>query len=614
MAPRNLLYQTAYADDPWWQGGLEGTETARAAALPWDAEVPSNGRRTDYFSSPVQTTGGFGRDGRSPFQERTKLTPQGSGMVHEAASQAYEARRPPSPVQGSSYTHDPLVPDPGPRQRRTTPTGGDPGNPSVQVQRPAGAAYSVPSAPGPPGSQPQGFSPTGQPAKRSLWQRGVDYLNEPAFPRDEYGREKPMTRMQMLGTMLGSAGRAIGSAPAGSPLLSTGLTGAHQGRQEARAYENQRADAATNDWYKRIKGQADLAQARRGDVKVVGNKLVRVAPDGSTEVLQEADPTEKQPSNAFQAAWQRVPPDERTPEKALQLQERIEGARDRITPYQQETLALRRQEVNRPRGTGTAPAGTQLAKALQERNALPPGDPRIADYDRLIASIGRASGSTTGTGTAAAPGYSALTPTQLTRAQDSIVDADEVIAKVSNIEAFGPDLDDLMTTRGSAESNVSAYAERKGLTLQQAAQEFLAKKTALTAATEDLSGAIRNERFGATLTPGEVAAATRNMPDEGDSVTQLRTKLRELKKIATQVANRASRNIEKGVDIRQRPEPADAPPPPPPAGQPAEQRAPQNIPQFQTPADVQAAVAARVLRPGDRFEDANGDIRTVPGG
>lgn len=566
--PLDLLYQGRGRRFPWEEDLYPSVRTTELEAGPPPAAVRRTQPQRPITPTPLSAYG----DRQGTYSAPTlDLTPTPLSPAARDWTRRYN-----SDLGGrGTLDPDPLRSDPGPRGRVTSPTNGQPPPPAMPPGMPQGYGAQPASAPGPPSGQ---ISPTGQPSKGWIG-RAKDYLNEPAFPRDEFGQPKPMSRGNLIGEMLMGAGQAIGTSKAGTGMLMAGLGGATTARNEARAAEEKRVQEASNDWYKRLKGQADLAQAQRGDVKVVGNKLVRVDLAGGVEVLAEGDALATEPSNAFQAAWRALPPEQRTPDKALQLQQQL--SERPVTDYQRQQLelerernALRRQEASRPRGSGSAPAPTQLAKAIEERNALPPGDPRIADYDRLIASIGRASGSTAASGTPLEPGFVPLTTTQLTRAQESIVAADEVLAKVKNIEDFGADLDDLTTTRGQVESAVTSFAERTGLPVTDAAQQFLAKKAQLTSAIEDLSGAIRHERFGAALTSKELAKATQNLPDPGDSITQLRSKLAELKKLARQVANRQAKAIRQGLDVRERPEEPEQPPPPPtgqaaPAGRPA---------------------------------------------
>jgi hypothetical protein len=131
------------------------------------------------------------------------------------------------------------------------------------------------------------------------------------------------------------------------------------------------------------------------------------------------------------------------------------------------------------------------------------------------------------------------------------------------------DLPDLMTTGGAAGATVARWAERLGIPLASAQQQYLEKQRTLRTRMEDLTSTIRLARSGQTLTAAELSSAERYMPAAGDSVTELRVKLKELKKIADKVRRRSVDVVDPKKGIRAERPAREPPPPPPPTGQAA---------------------------------------------
>jgi hypothetical protein len=410
-------------------------------------------------------------------------------------------------------------------------------------------------------------------------------------------RNSGLTRGDLVFDALGNIGRGLSTT--GS--LSTGIALASEGQKELFKDDRRRQGDEEERQYRRLEmayKQKKLEQEAAPQTHVIPAGGILAGPTG--EVLAQAPRAEKVPTS-IEAALFSDNPEIRA--RAEELRDRAAEIKGTPTPLQRQQLELSRKRLeveiakaNRPPGQGAAPAPSTLGKLFQERAALPPGDPRIAQYDRMIETE-TLRGRTGVDATTREPGYLAPPQTAQNKAAEAVSTVDELNERIAGIEAMDADLPDLMTSPAQGMASLTAAAERWGVPVSTAQTQYLEKQRTLATQLEDLTSTIRLARAGQTLTGPELASAEKYLPTGGDSVTTLRTKLKKLKEIAATARRRNVDVLDPKKGIRREPEVAAVRPP----GRTA-------------PADAAGTVQLGAPKPGTTFTDDEGNVWHLKGG
>jgi len=438
---------------------------------------------------------------------------------------------------------------------------------------PPGAGPPMPQAGG--GGQPQPLMPSGA-APNFLGRAGAavgdflggvkDWANAPM-----YDPSKPTSRWDAIAMTLGNVGAGLSQ----TGRIGAGLRMGNQGLMQLRQGEQQRAGDEEEREYRRLTAEAQLARALKpaAGASSETERYIASLPPEQQEAYRrrrlETLVTEGKAPTTIEGALvdPNASPEIRAQAERLWAEKNAPSAKDKAYidhlnatgQHQKAMEEIARINAKRPTGSGTPPAPTTLGKLFQERAALPPGDPRIAMYDKMIETEtvrGRAGVDATTRET----GYLPPPPAAQSKAAEAVSTIDDLNARIAGIEAMDADLPDLMTSPAQGMASLTAAAERWGVPVSTAQTQYLEKQRTLATQLEDLTSTIRLARAGQTLTGPELASAEKYLPTAGDSVTTLRTKLKELKKIAATARRRNVDILDPKKGIRREPEATAQPP------------------------------------------------------
>jgi hypothetical protein len=416
------------------------------------------------------------------------------------------------------------------------------------------------------GGAPQPMAPSGAPpdmlgrdGATDLLGRVKGWLNAEAFPAGQ-----GMSRGMVLAQALANFGAGLSQ----TGRVGTGLEMANKGMWAAREGEQQRVGTDYDREMKRLGLELKRRELEQGTTpRVFGDKAsgyYTMGPDGQPrQVVQPGEAAVKSPTS-IEAAL--LHPDPEIRARAEELRDRAAAIKGTPTPFQQEEHALKLAKLkadiakaNRPGGTGTPPAPPDIQKLIEYRNSLTPGSEewKLADqYLRRKAASGGSGGSVE----APAPeGYLPLSTTARTAAEKELMTLENSIGKFESFEqTFDPAL---QTARSSAGGAVAGLLEWAGVPLDEARQQQLESVTGQRAALGEIAGIIRNDLFGAGLTGPEMKSAETFIPKPGDSATQIKTKMTNLKRIAEDARFRKQELLDKGIKKRDRAAPTATPAP-----------------------------------------------------
>ena len=271
--------------------------------------------------------------------------------------------------------------------------------------------------------------------------------------------------MMAIGQLLSGVG--AGMANGG------GIGGGIQGlnRTLAGIQENERAQMGDEEerQYRRLEMELkrkQLEQKAEPQSHVLSAGGMLVGPDG--KVLARADTAKKDPTS-IEAALFSDNPEVRA--RAEELRDKAAAIKGTPTEHQRQELELSRKrldvemaKLNRPTGSASAPAPTQVEKLIKFRQSLAPDDPNIPAVDAAIkkeTSFAPSSGGTTAADTAAVPGYAPATAAAKNDAAKKIEAADAALTKLNSFAAtFKPEL---QTAASSASTAIGRMLEWAGV-------------------------------------------------------------------------------------------------------------------------------------------------------
>jgi hypothetical protein len=243
-------------------------------------------------------------------------------------------------------------------------------------------------------------------------------------------RNSSLTRGDLLFEGLGNIGRGL--ATTGS--LSTGVALASQGQKELFARDRKQQESEEERQYRRLEmdlKRRALEQKVAPQTHVIGAGGALVGPGG--EVLFEDKGTQKDPTSIEAALFSDKPEIRARAEELRNAAAKIKG---QPTEHQRQTLELSRKRLeveiakaNRPSGSPSAPAPTQVEKLLAARRALPPGHPDIPVFDRAIEKETRFASDTGGATADGAPKFKPL-PADMTGKAAAVTGGVEDVAEI----------------------------------------------------------------------------------------------------------------------------------------------------------------------------------------
>lgn len=226
--------------------------------------------------------------------------------------------------------------------------------------------------------------------------RGVgDWMRTPV-------RDTGLTRSDLVFDALGNIGRGLSTT--GS--LSTGIALASEGQRDLfRSARKERGDDEERQ-YRRLemdlKRQA-LEQKVAPQTHVIGAGGALVGPGG--EELYRARPADKAPTSIEAALFDENP---EIRARAEELRDRAAAIKGTPTEHQRQELELSRKrleveiaKLNRPTGSASAPAPTNIEKLIKFRKSMAPDDPNIPAVEAAIRKESSFAPSSSGGGTTA---------------------------------------------------------------------------------------------------------------------------------------------------------------------------------------------------------------------
>jgi hypothetical protein len=588
-------------DEELTQGGNSGgfgTDPAKRRPGPVDLLSPTSPLRSetalaDAYAAPVS--------GRSSQQQYGSVAPPNPEIIRRAQLASLgaplQAREPPP---GGPMS--PLEP-----RQKVAP---HPMGPDVPMAAPAmtaprslaGAGQAMPQQGG--GGQPQPLLPSGSapPTRPNFLGKARDWLGGEAFPAGQ-GMSRGMVLAQALGN--------FGAGMSRTGRVGPGLEAANQTMMGLREGEQKRAESEEERQYRRLTAEAQLARALKpaAGASSETERYIASLPPEEQEAYRrrrlETLVTEGKAPTTIEGALvdPNASPEIRAQAERLWREKQAPSAKDEAYirhlqntgQHQRAMEEIARIKANRPPGTGPEAAPTTLGKLYREMEALPPDDPRREDYRQMIKTE-TLRGRSGVDAVDREPGYLAPPAAALPKAAEAINTVDDLNARIAGIEAMDTDLPDLMTSPAQGMASLTAAAKRWGVPVSTAQTQYLEKQRTLATQLEDLTSTIRLARAGQTLTGPELASAEKYLPTAGDDVTTLRTKLKELKKIAATARRRNVDILDPKKGIRREPETAAAPP------------------ARTAPADAAGTVQLGAPKPGTTFTDDEGKVWRLKGG
>ena len=388
-------------DEELTQGGNSGgfgTDPAKRRPGPVDLLSPTSAMRSetalaDAYAAPVS--------GRSSQQQYGSVAPPNPDIIRRAQLASLgaplQAREPPAGslgIQAGEWANGPRGGPPRggpgvppPMSRPTAPQGQAP------PMNPQGAGMPVPQAGG--SGQPQPPLPSGRPspvrdflsragsAAGDLLGGARDWANAPM-----YDPSKPTSRWDAIAMTLGNVGAGLSQ----TGRIGAGLRAGNQGLMELRQSEQRRAGDEEERQYRR---QEMELRRRKLEQEAVPQPFggqetgyYRMGPDGTPQqIVPPGAGAGDKATNAFQAYWQSLPADQRTPEVAQAWEERQQALKDAPTAAEQRRLELSEQRDARSEAAArrAEEAGNRAAAAqIRQENAARQKE----EQDRMQAGVG----------------------------------------------------------------------------------------------------------------------------------------------------------------------------------------------------------------------------------